>query len=252
MCIIHLFTLGYRNNDLLSFKLSLNNPSKIAELQELEFLRTRFEIAGAATEGYFSKPWVYQNIFKLSKEEIERIQVEQYGDAKFAADIEGAAMAEGESAGGLDDTLGGDLGAAGAAAGGALDTGAGPEGAETGAEADAGTLLAEPPPAGGGDTTPGEAPGYRSDKKTNKNVKRHIDGRRSGARNRSISAAANQQMASPGYRNLFKGGEEMMRLAQGTMGMGESQDHEENQLFETQFEIKQLIEQLEDRHEDQT
>ena len=35
MCIIHLFTIGYRNADLTNFKLSLNNPSKIAELQEL-------------------------------------------------------------------------------------------------------------------------------------------------------------------------------------------------------------------------
>ena len=33
--IIHLFTLGYRGDDLISFKVSLNNPSKIAELQEL-------------------------------------------------------------------------------------------------------------------------------------------------------------------------------------------------------------------------
>ena len=88
MCIIHLFTLGFRNNDLLSFKLNLNNPSKIAELQELEHLRTKFEIAGNATEGLFSKRWVYENVFKLSNEEVERIQVEQAGDAKYNAAIE--------------------------------------------------------------------------------------------------------------------------------------------------------------------
>ena len=35
IAIVHLFTMGYRGNDLLSFKLSLNNPSKLAELQEL-------------------------------------------------------------------------------------------------------------------------------------------------------------------------------------------------------------------------
>ncbi|MEK9769814.1 MAG: portal protein, partial [Betaproteobacteria bacterium] len=34
--IIHLYTLGFRGDDLLSFSLSLNNPSKIAELQEIE------------------------------------------------------------------------------------------------------------------------------------------------------------------------------------------------------------------------
>ena len=36
--IIHLYTLGFRGDDLLSFKLKLHNPSKIAELQELRNL----------------------------------------------------------------------------------------------------------------------------------------------------------------------------------------------------------------------
>jgi hypothetical protein len=73
LCIIHLFTLGYRDKDLTNFKLALNNPSKIAELQELEHMRTKFEIAGAATDGYFSRRWVYKNIFKLDDDEIERV-----------------------------------------------------------------------------------------------------------------------------------------------------------------------------------
>ena len=53
IAIIHLFTLGYRENDLISFKLSMNNPSKIAELQDLEQWRTKFDVAGAAAEGLF-------------------------------------------------------------------------------------------------------------------------------------------------------------------------------------------------------
>ena len=34
--IVHLYVLGFRGEDLTSFKLKLSNPSKIAELQELE------------------------------------------------------------------------------------------------------------------------------------------------------------------------------------------------------------------------
>ena len=34
--IVHLYTLGFRGDDLVSFRLRLNNPSKIAELQEME------------------------------------------------------------------------------------------------------------------------------------------------------------------------------------------------------------------------
>ena len=53
---IHLFTQGYRGKDLLSFKLALNNPSKLAELQELEHWKARFEAADGASQGFFSRP----------------------------------------------------------------------------------------------------------------------------------------------------------------------------------------------------
>lgn len=83
---------------MLSFHLTLNNPSKIAELQELEHMRSKFEIAGAATEGYFSKRWVYENVFKLDREEIDRIQIEKFTDKKLEATLESVATAAGEAA----------------------------------------------------------------------------------------------------------------------------------------------------------
>jgi len=60
--IIHLYTLGFRGDDLLGFSLTLNNPSKIAELQELEHWKQKFDIAASATEGYFSRRWVAEHI----------------------------------------------------------------------------------------------------------------------------------------------------------------------------------------------
>jgi hypothetical protein len=63
--IVHLYTLGYRGDDLLGFKLSLNNPSKIAEMQELEHWKTKFDIAGAATEGFFSRRWISENLLGI-------------------------------------------------------------------------------------------------------------------------------------------------------------------------------------------
>ena len=74
--IIHLYTLGYRGNDLISFKMTLNNPSKIAELQELEQWRTKFDVASAAAEGFFSKRWIANNLFNVSEEEFLRNQRE--------------------------------------------------------------------------------------------------------------------------------------------------------------------------------
>ena len=157
--IIHLFTLGYRNDDLLeSFKLDLNNPSKIAELQELEHWDKKFSVAGAATEGYFSRRWVAENLLGLSDEEFVRMQSEMFFDKKFSASLEAAAQPpeEGGGGGGLGDLGGeggGDLGDLGGGGGGDLDLGgdAGGEaagdkspGAEGGDEADD-VLLAEPP-----------------------------------------------------------------------------------------------------------
>ena len=62
--IIHLYTLGFRGDDLIGFRLSLNNPSKIAELQEIEHWKQKFDIAASATEGFFSRRWVSENIFE--------------------------------------------------------------------------------------------------------------------------------------------------------------------------------------------
>ena len=97
--IVHLYTLGFRGDDLVSFNLFLNNPSKIAELQELEHWRTKFEIGSAATDGFFSKRWVATNLFGMTDEEFLRNQREIYFDRYYMADLEkvAAQAAEQES-----------------------------------------------------------------------------------------------------------------------------------------------------------
>ena len=114
--IIHLYTLGYDGEDLLNFKLNLNNPSIIAELQELERWDKKFDVAGRATEGFFSRRWVAENLFNLSHEEFIRNQRELYYDRKFDANLAATAEAEQETVaasmagGGGGEDLGGDLG----------------------------------------------------------------------------------------------------------------------------------------------
>ena len=218
ICIIHLYTLGFRDADLTSFKLSLNNPSKIAELQELEHLRTKFDIAGSATEGFFSRNWVYKNIFKISDEEIDRIQIELYGDAKLGAAI--------EEAGTIPETEGGDLGLGEEGDDLGLDL------EDEGGAEDEGPLLAEPEPA------------QRDDKR-----------KTSGPRLRSMNGQYNKESASNTKRTLFKGDDliagltQMTRLKNGIAT--ESLDKEEKVLFNNQFEIKKLLEQLGNKDEGQ-
>jgi len=155
--VIHLFTLGYRGNDLVSFSLQLNNPSKLAELQELEHWRTKFEVASTATEGYFSKRWVADHLFNLSEEQFLRSQREMFYDKKFEASLEKAieeiTASEGEGGddlglgggGGLGDLGGGDeLGALGGEDLGGEDLGGEELGGAEDAPADDDVLLAAP------------------------------------------------------------------------------------------------------------
>ena len=96
--IVHLYTLGFKGDDLVSFRLKLNNPSKIAELQELEHWKTKFDIAGGATENFFSRRWIGENIFSLSEEEFVRNQREMFHDRRFEAELNAAGEMAGEQA----------------------------------------------------------------------------------------------------------------------------------------------------------
>lgn len=104
--MIHLYTLGYRNEDLLKFNLKLNNPSKIAELQELEHFKAQLEVAGTAKEVGFSKRWIYENVFKMSDKDFLRIQRDIFYDKQFEKSIE-AGETSADTASGGGSALGG-------------------------------------------------------------------------------------------------------------------------------------------------
>jgi hypothetical protein len=108
--MVHLYTLGFRKSDLTGFNLKLNNPSRIAELQDLETMKTQFEVASSATEGFFSKRYIAEHIFNISQEEFLRNQREMYFDRKFASDLDAAAASDEEET----SLGGGDIGAFGA------------------------------------------------------------------------------------------------------------------------------------------
>ena len=148
--MVHLYTLGFRKSDLTGFKLKLNNPSRIAELQDLETMKTQFEVASSATEGFFSKRYIAERIFNISQEEFLRNQREMFFDRKFASLLDSSAAAASETE---ETTLGGgDLGGFG------MET-------ETPGEETPGE---ETPEAGGEEAAPEEdilkvAPGKRDD-----------------------------------------------------------------------------------------
>ena len=234
--IIHLFTIGFRGDDLLSFSLGLNNPSKIAELQELEHWKSKFDAAGAATEGYFSKRWVAEHMLGLSEDEFVRIQRELMYDQKFAARMEAAAAGE---AGGGGGELGGELGDLGGEEGGDLgdigadlDLGGGEEeaAAEGGDEED--ILLAEPP-------------AKRDDIDEDAPIRGHY----------KMSGKKRSPRRGQHYASIATGGEygntertakphgygDLRRLASGLV---ETHNNEEKKLFSTKHDINVMLEGL--------
>jgi hypothetical protein len=257
--IIHLYTLGFRGDDLLSFKLSLNNPSKIAELQEIEHWKQKFDIAGSATEGYFSRRWVADNIFGMSHEEFMRNQREMYYDRKHDASLQqvAEAAAAGETAG-----LGGDMGLGDA--GGELDLG-GEEGLELGDAPDempAGEAGGTEEPAGDESPLLAVPPGSRNAPRLTPGAKGKVytpvksDKRSAGARTRSYSSKYSKEKASPTTRNIVPGYADLKTLTKMdglSTGIYETDDSiysleeqdQEKQIFEVNKSVRSLIDVLE-------
>lgn len=71
IAVIHLILQGYEKKDIYSFNISLTPPSDLREMEKLEKLRARLDLARDAVDSeLFSKNWVYKNIFQFGDDEI--------------------------------------------------------------------------------------------------------------------------------------------------------------------------------------
>jgi hypothetical protein len=207
---------------------------------------------------------VAKNIFDLSDEEIVRNQREMFYDRKFDSSLETAAT---------EDAMGaeGDAAVGGADMGADTDMGAADAGTDLGAEAGAGEDLAAAPEAEGEETllaSPDadagaalEEPASRDDMKWKKYTKDSYttprakgkmytpvkdDKRPRGARTRSWQSHYSKETSSNTPRNVFKGSE-INKLARGIYEQQETNYNEEEQILQNNFEIKQILENLEKR-----
>lgn len=272
--IIHLYTLGYRDEDLVSFKVELNNPSKIAEMQELEHWKTKFDIASSATEGFFSKQWLAKKLFGMSDDEFIRCRREMFYDRRFEAALETAAEAEQAAATAPGGELGGDVGEPGGAgvagpeaelgapagpedalAGGG-DAPAEPAGGDAPAGPEEGDLLAAPPAKRDDDmgkrmkreggkikTTTAKSHGFYEPRMNKPGGDRRSS---SGPRKKNMNRAASPEFGT--YRKTLPGASELSQLVKGT-GVYESRlttysREEEEKLLKSQQELKVLFENI--------
>jgi len=244
--VVHLYTLGYRGEDLINFKLKLNSPSKIAELQELEHWKTKFDVASAATEGYFSRQWIASALFNMTEEEFVKNQRQMYYDRQFDARLEAAseqaqADATPDGSGAEEDMLGTDeLGAEG---GSGVDL--------SGLEGMGDAEMEEP---AADDSPLLAAPGSREDtydaQHKRSKGKVHVTKQMTGERDKRDHGGRTQSYRTvPGYKklkSLSRGvvEEDKQRLSESN---DTTYNNEEESIFSLNREVANLISELNNR-----
>ena len=73
IAIVHLYSQGYQDSDLVNFELDLTNPSTIYEEEKIELWNNKTSLASSMlNDGIVSTEWIYKNIFGFTDEEIKR------------------------------------------------------------------------------------------------------------------------------------------------------------------------------------
>ena len=82
IALVHLYSQGFTDEQLVDFSLELTTPSIIYEQEKIELFTAKTSVAGDMIEkGLFSKDWVYENIFGLSPDQYEGEKDQQIVEA---------------------------------------------------------------------------------------------------------------------------------------------------------------------------
>jgi len=74
IAIVHLYTQGFEDAELINFDLELTNPSMIHQQEKLELLTQQVDIANSLMENkLLSREWIYDNIFEFNQHEKEKV-----------------------------------------------------------------------------------------------------------------------------------------------------------------------------------
>ena len=84
IAIVHLYSQGYTDAKLVDFSLQLTNPSTIFEEERIRIFSEKLNTARDMVDAkFFSKEWIYNNIFNLSDDEQEEIRNSFVDDARI-------------------------------------------------------------------------------------------------------------------------------------------------------------------------
>ena len=82
IALVHLYTQGFTDADLVDFELELTGPSIVFEQEKTELYKSKVELANSiADKKMLSSDFVYKNVFNLSDKEIEHEKNRTLDDA---------------------------------------------------------------------------------------------------------------------------------------------------------------------------
>ena len=83
IALVHLYTQGYRDEQLANFTLSLTNPSIIYDQERVALMQEKMTLAKEMTDSnLFPTDWIYDNIFHLSEDQYDEFRDLIREDAK--------------------------------------------------------------------------------------------------------------------------------------------------------------------------
>ena len=74
IAVVHLYSQGYTDAELVNFELNLTNPSTIYEQEKIELWSNKVNLARDIKDNQMmSTEWIYKNIFNFSDDQIEKM-----------------------------------------------------------------------------------------------------------------------------------------------------------------------------------
>lgn len=72
IAIVHLYVLGFKDQELVEFELEMTNPSIVSEQEKINLWTQKIALANNLMVGkFFSREWIYTNILEISPEDAE-------------------------------------------------------------------------------------------------------------------------------------------------------------------------------------
>lgn len=84
IAVVHLYSQGFKDADLVNFKLSLTNPSTVHEIEKIQLWKEKVELSNNILQNkLLPREWMYRTVFNFTDEEVKQIKSDLVADEKL-------------------------------------------------------------------------------------------------------------------------------------------------------------------------